>query len=176
MKRYYGGVGSRETPESVLNKFITIASSLEVNNFYASTGCADGADKAFRIGCSEPRIYTCRGSEHGIDPQHYSNYFKTEYIVKELLGVTRYNNMSTFAKLAHRRNCYQILGDDLTTPVEFTLLYAKPNKSGDGVLGGTVTAYKLSKALGIPTFNFFYENAESQFQQYLDVMAILGEL
>lgn len=176
MKRYYAGVGSRETPPHVLELMENIAKELEKNNFYASTGCASGADSAFRVGCSKPRVYTCRGPEHGIDPSHYDNYWMTEHIIKELLGESRYNNMSSFAKLAHRRNCYQVLGDDLSTPVEFTLLYAKPNKSGDVVLGGTVTAFKLSKCFDIPIFNFYHKDTESEFQRHLDVMALLGEI
>lgn len=175
MKRYYGGVGSRETPTGIIKEFERISYELSQLGLIPSTGCADGADASFRRGCADARVYKCRdGFDGGIDPTRYDNYHKTYDIVKSVLGNSYFENASKFAELAHRRNCYQILGDDLNSPVEFVLLWAKPDSSNKSVLGGTRMAYKLAKLHNIECFNFYFKDDIEKFNQYIDTCKLLG--
>ena len=57
----------------------------------------------------------------------------------------------------HSRNCHQILGYDLQSPVDAVICWTP-----DGaVVGGTATALKLSMKAGIPVFNLGVPDKES---------------
>ena len=49
----------------------------------------------------------------------------------------------------HSRNCHQILGYDLQSPVDAVICWTSDGK----IVGGTATALKLSMKAGIPIFN-----------------------
>lgn len=55
-----------------------------------------------------------------------------------------------FSRSAHARNCHQILGGDLKTPVRAVICYTE----GAELVGGTRTALVLAGEFGIPIFNF----------------------
>ncbi|MGL5305194.1 MAG: hypothetical protein ACRC9Y_03200 [Aeromonas veronii] len=64
---------------------------------------------------------------------------------------SHYNELSGFSYWAHIRNCIQVLGHDLSTPVDEVFLWAPPN--GIGVKGGTNTAFRIAQSYGIPCWN-----------------------
>ena len=51
--KYYTGIGSRETPDSILSLFNDIVFQLAGLGYTLRSGGADGADTAFEEGCSE---------------------------------------------------------------------------------------------------------------------------
>ena len=53
MKRFYAGIGSRETPIEYLQLFTRVATYLEGNNFMLRSGGAKGADQAFEAGVTD---------------------------------------------------------------------------------------------------------------------------
>lgn len=53
------------------------------------------------------------------------------------------------ARSLHARNCYQVLGRDLATPVEFIICYTDPTYTR----GGTRTAVKLGQSHHVPIWN-----------------------
>ena len=50
-KRYYAGIGSRETPPEVLELMSRLAARLAARGYVLRSGAADGADSAFEQGC-----------------------------------------------------------------------------------------------------------------------------
>ena len=85
---------------------------------------------------------------------------------KDLIGETErlasevhpaWDRCNDWARGMHSRNCHQILGYDLQSPVDAVICWTP-----DGaVVGGTATALKLSMKAGIPIFNLGVSDKES---------------
>ena len=61
----------------------------------------------------------------------------------------------------HSRNCHQILGYDLQSPVDAVICWT-PNGN---VVGGTSTALKLAMRAGIPIFNLGRTDKDAVLQE-----------
>lgn len=60
-----------------------------------------------------------------------------------------WNRCNEWARRMHSRNCHQIFGYDLESPVDAVVCWTTDGK----IVGGTATALKLSMKAGIPVFN-----------------------
>ena len=72
---------------------------------------------------------------------------ETERIASEVHPA--WDRCNEWARGMHSRNCHQILGYDLQSPVDAVICWTPDGK----VVGGTATALKLSMKAGIPIFN-----------------------
>lgn len=166
MKKYYTGIGSRETKVEFLSLMEEIAFKLSQDNWILRSGGADGADAAFERGASntfasvKPNIYLPWDGFNGLkkDKNHpvateFDNYEQAWEIASETHPA--WDRMSAGGQALHSRNVYQVLGHDLSTPSKFLICYAKPTKTG--VSGGTNTAWVLAKKYNIPCFNLYNE-------------------
>ncbi len=72
---------------------------------------------------------------------------ETERIASEVHPA--WDRCNEWARGMHSRNCHQILGYDLQSPVDAVICWTPNGK----VVGGTATALKLSMKAGIPIFN-----------------------
>ena len=72
---------------------------------------------------------------------------ETERIASEVHPA--WDRCNEWARGMHSRNCHQILGYDLQSPVDAVICWT-PNGA---VVGGTATAIRLSMKAGIPIFN-----------------------
>ena len=80
---------------------------------------------------------------------------ETERIASEVHPA--WDRCNEWARGMHSRNCHQILGYDLQSPVDAVICWTP-----DGaVVGGTSTALKLSMKAGIPIFNLGVSDKES---------------
>ena len=80
---------------------------------------------------------------------------ETERIASEVHPA--WDRCNEWARGMHSRNCHQILGYDLKSPVDAVICWTP-----DGaVVGGTATALKLSMKAGIPIFNLGVPDKES---------------
>ena len=192
---FYTGVGSRSTPLAISREFTTIATRLAAAGWTLRSGAAKGADVGFERGVNDPalkEIYLPHDGfwggllAEGNRSQRRSIteagvYLATPELVARastLAGAVHPNwnavlrsarSGSPFALQAHTRNAFQILGRDLETPSQFTVLWA-PVK-GDTVDGGTATALQLSRRHGIPTYNFAVAAERDAFYRFLDTIA-----
>lgn len=83
---------------------------------------------------------------------------ETERIASEVHPA--WDRCNEWARGMHSRNCHQILGDDLKSPVDAVICWTP-----DGaVVGGTATALKLSMKYNIPVFNLGVKDKESVLQ------------
>lgn len=146
-KLVYAGVGSRETPELVLEWMRKIASYLGRNGWICSTGDARGADQAFRE--------TCLKEKHPVKVWTVNSELLPEAIE---LALEIHPNPEAIKRSTHvtrlmARNCHQVLGADLITPVEFVVCWTKDG----GPSGGTGQAIRLAEREGIRVYNLFWE-------------------
>lgn len=150
MRKYYAGIGARSTPLHVLKKMTDLAVILENKGFILRSGGADGADKAFESGVSDPANKEIFKSKYRALPE-------AEEIASKIHPA--WHNCSEYARQCHARNVHQILGEDLMTPVEFVVCWT-PN--GEPV-GGTRTGILLAESRNIPVINLGKENLQYEF-------------
>lgn len=75
------------------------------------------------------------------------------------------------SKKLHTRNVFQVYGSDLKTPSTFLICYAEQTSTGkaNGIpAGGTATAWRLAKKLGIECFNLSFPSHRDEFKRVVD--------
>lgn len=161
MARYYTGIGSRETPDSVLNQMFGIAADLADQGYILRSGAAEGADSAFEGGAADLDSIEIYLPWKGFENRHGRGYIPPEEIEANFRkGAKRiasevhpqWSNLTDGTQKLHTRNVYQILGRDLKTPSEFVICWAKPTRDGL-VKGGTRTAVAIARRHNIPVIN-----------------------
>jgi hypothetical protein len=153
MKKYYAGIGSRETPAAIVPTIQYIARMLLMEGYTLRSGGAEGADTFFEqvVPKDKKDIYLpwycfnsntspiCRVSEEAIafSLKYHPNPSALSVPAQKLMG----------------RNACQVLGEDLKTPADFIVCWTR-----DGLAsGGTGQAIRIAAAHEIPVYNI---NAE----------------
>ncbi len=159
MKRFYTGVGSRETPPEVLQTMRELAHDLARCGWVLRSGGADGADSAFEQGCLE-----AQGDSHIYLPwrgfnRNASPLFGVDEAALTLAATVHpaWDRLQQGPRKLHARNCYQVLGSALDVPSELTVCWT-PDGCEQGArrsreTGGTATAIVLSERSGVPVYN-----------------------
>jgi hypothetical protein len=150
--KYYAGIGSRETPIELKNNIRLIVEYLNGLDYTLRSGAAPGADSFFEEYANKKEIFLPWRDFNGNDSQLYSP-------TKESFEMaSRYhpgwNRLSFGARKLMARNCHQVLGRDLKTPVKFIVCWTKDG----GATGGTGQALRMAADLNIPIYNLFFEN------------------
>ena len=144
-KKYYTGVGSRKTPQQILDFMCEIAKYLQSQEYTLRSGGADGADKAFENGVGlAKQIFYAKDST----PQ-------AEAIAAQFHPA--WNRCSAFAKRLHGRNSFQVLGPELNVLSEFLICWTPDGckRHVDRTIntGWTGTAISIADAHDIPVYN-----------------------
>lgn len=150
--RYYSGVGSRDTPQVILNDMKEIARVLRDAGYVLNSGGAGGADSAFEFGAGDlKQIFLPYDGFNGrrVDDVHF--FMPDNPAAKKIAAKyhPNWNRCGFAAKRFHTRNSYQVLGMDLKTPVDFVICYTE----GGLLKGGTAQAMRIAKDHDIPIFN-----------------------
>ena len=142
--RVYAGIGSRQTPPSVLTMMHLYAQEHARDGWMLSSGGAQGADTAFETGARSVqglvRIYRPYDAI-AVDPTYRA------------IAAAHHPNWSAcsdFARRAHTRNVAIILGGDpagLTEIVQHIAFWTP----GGTITGGTGMALRLATTYHIPT-------------------------
>jgi hypothetical protein len=159
--KFYAGIGSRQTPPDVLDLMTRAARKLRNLGFILRSGAAKGADTAFENGAAGvAEIYLPW-------PRFNGNNSPLNQVSEDALNLAAehhpaWNRLSKAAQLLHARNCYQILGKDLDTPVKFVLCWHNGS-------GGTMQAVRLAESLKIPVFNLNEPATRERIERWLNV-------
>lgn len=149
--KFYAGIGSRETPERVLNQMNAIAILLQQEGWTLRSGGAAGADTAFELGAGvHKEIFYARDADDAaieLAAKYHPAWHRCSPTAKKLLA----------------RNGYQILGRDLKTPSQFVVCWTKDG----GASGGTGQAIRVAEAYGIPVFNLQRASADGKLHSFL---------
>lgn len=159
MIRFYAGIGSRETPESVLDIMFDLGYKLSLAEFTLRTGVAPGADQAFiRGACANnagdvvgylpwPNFEADFVRAHGIDTEQAPGAW-TFPIAAQFHPA--WDSLSQGAQKLHARNVHQIRGWQETSPLsKFVVCWTKDG----GPTGGTGQAIRIAEHYGVPVFN-----------------------
>ena len=145
--KYYAGVGSRKTPEDILEMMTKIAEGLS-RNYILRSGGADGADSAFERGAGNKKIsYIPWPGFNGSKEKCINVSSAAMKLASEFHPGWMY--LSYGARKLHARNGYQILGEGLDTPADFVICWTPGGKD----VGGTGQAIRIAKANRVKVFN-----------------------
>lgn len=159
---HYAGIGSRRTPDSILELISKISSRLDLLGYTLRSGGAVGADLGFET-CSTSKIvfYADHAEVSGKRP------CRIEYApadIEFMEGFVRKHHpvpmaLKSLPRKWMRRNTLQVMAHNLSglelPRVDFVLCWT-PDGSLDGAsrsAGGTGQALRIARHHGIPVFN-----------------------
>lgn len=147
----YTGIGSRETPQEILDYFTILGSFFAKRGLILRSGGANGADKAFEIGCDKSN-----GNKEIYLPWKGFNDSDSNLIIKdpEAFKIAEkfhpyWKVLKQGAQKLHGRNVHQVLGWDLNSKTDFVICFTQ---NGNGQ-GGTGQALRIAKAYDVPIFD-----------------------
>jgi hypothetical protein len=164
VNKVYAGIGSRRTPPEVCSVFANLAGRLGQAGWTLRSGRAEGADSAFECGARNvrgpceiflPEDLRPLSVRHG-DEVHRWTYM--DEVIGSVLGckiIARLlhpngKNLSPQALELHARNTYQIIGQNLNSPVQFVVCWTEGGRGE----GGTGQALRLAKMLNIHIIDY----------------------
>ncbi|MBU2792723.1 DUF4326 domain-containing protein [Acidithiobacillus thiooxidans] len=160
----YAGIGSRSTPDPVLQVMRKIAHRLSELGYTLLSGGASGADSAFQAGCTgKKEIYLPWAGFRDWQadfciPLPSSEAFRVAEVVHPA-G----NRMNDRARALMARNSHQVLGADLRSPVDFVVCWTPDSCESESTrsrtTGGTGQAIALADRWGIPVINLAHGKA-----------------
>ncbi len=159
MKKYYAGIGSRETPVDILIFMSKIASILEQCGYILRSGKAKGADSAFEKG-----IRNTENKEIFIHSDAKPWAFEE---VKKYLPNDRPKNFDfwqPYVKGLLARNMMQILGENGDSPVSFVVCWTPHGDYKSSIVGGTGYAIRCALEKNIPVYNLSYPEQLDSFK------------
>lgn len=167
----YTGIGARKTPGYILHAMVGVAEWMAKNGHTLRSGGAQGADRAFEIGCDhksigKKEIYLPVKGWQGNDSKHHNVSYEAMNMASAFHP--KWDALPTFVKLLMGRNSYQVMGLDLNTPTDFIVCWTP-----DGhIVGGTGQALRMAAHYGIPVFNLgsaSLEEMNERIQRFLGV-------
>lgn len=145
---HYTGIGSRSTPDDILETMIKSAKRLAELGYTLRSGGANGADTAFEIGAGTLKeIYLPWRGFNGNDSM-LTSASNEAFIMAEQFHPA-WHKCTDAARKLHARNCHQVLGHNLQFPSKFILCWT-PNAE---LIGGTAQALRIAIHHNIPIVN-----------------------
>lgn len=175
---YYAGIGSRETPADIILKMKVWAKVLAEMGYTLRSGGADGADKAFELGCD-----AAKGAKEIYLPWKGFNFNKSPLfdiseqaftMGKQVYG-PRWVVLKQSVRRLHSRNLYQVLGATLDNPSKFVLCWTKDGcvsaatrTRETGGTGQAIACATMFPALyDIPVFNLKNSDCHDRLIEFL---------
>lgn len=161
--RFYAGIGSRQTPDHILDKFEDIGQKLsESCQFVLRSGGAIGADDAFITGAFHNNEHTV---EVYLPWEGYNGYYDgmSKVIPQWAFEMAEQNHdywdrCGPGARKMHARNCQIVFGEHGDSPVDFIVCYTD---------GGTGMALRLAIKNGIKIYNFGTKDYTNEILGYI---------
>jgi len=158
--KFYTGIGSRQTPPSILELMSKVAEKLDATHTLRSGG-ADGADSAFENHTDNKVIYLPWKSFNDNDSKYNTVGPMAFDIAKQFHPA--WERLSQGGQKLMARNVYQVLGHKLDSPSSFVICWT-PNGE---LKGGTALAIKLAMHYKIPVFNLANKDARDRLTKFI---------
>lgn len=148
---YYAGIGSRETPNDILEIMKKLSKKLEIEGYILRSGHAIGADRAFESNINNKEIFIANQATQ--EAINYASNFHPYW-----------NNCNEYIKKLHGRNAMIILGKELNKPVRFVVCWTKNGKD----IGGTGLSIRIANKNNIRIFNLFNKEILNKILKYIN--------
>jgi len=145
--RFYAGIGSRETPQSVLQEMTRIAEALSMAGYVLRSGGADGADTAFEKGAQHAEIYLPWAGFNGNASPLFGPRMSRQCMTIAAEHHPNWGELSDAARKLHARNTAQVLGPQCDAFSDFVVCWTKNGK------GGTGQAIRVARHYNIPVYD-----------------------
>lgn len=176
MTKIVAGIGTRYPPDNdpELNETMRIFCYFAVKmGWHLRSGGAIGMDSWFEsLWNSNKEIFIAKeriGKKvHGVDGANFVTGMQEQSafnIMKQIHPIGA--RLKGIAKAMHTRNVFQILGEDLLSPADLIVYYAKYDSDGVEITGGTRTAVVLGKQRGIMEFNLILPDERARLLEYI---------
>lgn len=178
MTQFFGGIGSRETPEPIQDEMEELGFHLTRAGFRLRSGAADGADSAFERGAA-------RAGDAGEIHLAWKGFNKHPSM---LYGVCEralamaatlhpaWGELEQGPRKLHARNCYQVLGRTLNMPCTLTICWTpdgcESEKTRSRKTGGTGTAIALSERHQVPVYNLKNMSSRKALNEWMAAQGI----
>jgi hypothetical protein len=160
---FYAGIGSRRTPDDVLDLMERIAAQLSEDGWTLRSGHAPGADQAFERGAGgRAEIFLpWQTFESGVRTDGFT-YAEPRVAAYEIASEFHpaWNRCSRGARMLHARNVHQILGYNLDLPVDFVVCWT------DGK-GGTEQALRIARHYDISISNLHDPDVRAEVEKWV---------
>lgn len=168
---HYAGVGSRETPDDIC-RLMTVLGKALAGHYVLRSGGAIGADKAFERGCDAAQglklIWT---GDSKVSEAAYALAKEVHPAGKDPDPERNFDSFSLFVKTLHARNGYQVLGEDLSSPVDFVVCWTQDGCESKAArrrtTGGTGQAIAVASLNGVPVYNLKNKSSRFGLHRYL---------
>lgn len=167
--KYYAGIGSRETPQDVLDLIKKISLHLREKGYVLRSGGAKGADSSFEDGAGDKKeIFLPWKKFNNNDSMYDGENWKYKKIHLKLAQEFHpsFDKLTLLVKKLMVRNSAQIIGKDSEDiPSEFVICYTKDGKDS----GGTGQALRIARSMNIPIYNLYDENIRKNIFEKLKI-------
>jgi len=163
--KYYAGIGSRDTPEDILDLMKKIACHLNAKGYILRSGGANGADSAFEEGAkNDKQVFLPWPFFNGnASPYDGTNWkYRKVHLKLARKHHPSFDTLKTTVKKLMVRNSAQIIGKNSTDiPSSFVVCYTSDGRAS----GGTGQAIRLALSLGIKVYNLYDAEVRSKFEK-----------
>lgn len=152
-RKYYAGIGSRETPDETLLSMTNIGRIMEEMGYILRSGAAIGADQAFEklVPKERKEIFVAEDADAAsmaIAARHHPNW----------------SACNDYARKLHARNAKIVLGGNLKSPVSFVVCWTP----GGELSGGTAMGIRIARHYAIPVYNLANRDHHFEFWKRLN--------
>jgi hypothetical protein len=149
----YAGIGSRTTPQDVLDLMARKATTLDTWEWTLRSGGAPGADETFEANATRPEIYLPWGSFTNRPRTLDKPSMRAMEIASKFHP--QWHAMTRGQQKLHARNVHQILGADCMSPCSMVICWTPDGSTGitTARTGGTGQALRIAYDRKIPIFN-----------------------
>lgn len=151
-RRFYAGIGSRDTPAEVLSDMKRLATLCQQKGYILRSGAASGADTAFESGAGNLKeiFLPYDGFEKRSPNNTTVKLVQSDWAIELARDVHPLKSKLKGRNLEfHSRNMMQVLGENGDLPVDFVACWTP----GGLTQGGTASAMRLARRLNIPIYN-----------------------
>ncbi len=163
----YTGIGSRETPDSILRIMKAYAAKMATDGNLLRSGAAPGADSYFESGClsvgGSKEIYLPWAGFEGRTGSGYISAIPKEAFEIAATFHPAWERCSQGARKLHTRNVCQILGKDLKTKTDLVVCWTKDGKAS----GGTGQAIRIAEHYDVRIVNLQRREDLEEVMKYL---------